>query len=258
MVARTAELPNVRRMFIPDKGHVLIEADFKGAESAVVAAECGSLELRKIMTDTKTDIHKENAEYIWGTMPPDKGLAYYRRDRLKRCVYAIQNGGKIPKITELLEGNSIWGSKFYNYWTKRFPEIEAWHSKLAMQVKVNHMLKNIWGYQCPWFDRVDVMDGQILKDAIPWVTQSTIANTTDEAIIRVDAERIPIKLQIHDALLVQVPSCDLELALQKIHSVTQISIPYPDPLIIPVTLGWSDKSWGDLQKWEPKENARIG
>lgn len=258
MVARTADLPNVRKMFIPDSGHVLIEADFKGAESMIVACECGSKELRALLMNKAFDLHKANAEYIWGPQPPDKGLAYYRRDRLKRCVYAIQNGGKEAKIAELLEGNSIWGNKFYKYWTGRFPEITRWHDRLALQVKVSRRLTNVWGFQTQWLDRVDVADASILKEAIPWVTQSTIANTTDEAIINVDAIGIDVLLQVHDALLMQVKASELESALLAIHEAMQIQVPYPDPLVIPVTIGWSEKSWGELKAWEPNANAKTG
>lgn len=247
MVARTADLPNVRKLFKPDPGYILIEGDLKGAESQVVAWECNSQEMKDLFR-SGVDIHKENAEFIWGPQPADKLIAYYRRDRLKRCVYAIQNGGKEGKITELLEGNSIWGAKFFNYWNGRFPEIKQWHQRIELKVKIEHMLTNVWGYRNPWFDRVD---GLVLNDAIPWITQSTIGITCDHCVVALDDLEIQVLIQIHDAVLMQVRESELSDALPAIHRAMSIPVPYADPLTIPVTLGWSEKNWGELNDWRP-------
>ena len=253
MVAQTADLPNVRRIFIPDPGYVLVEADQPRAEAQIVAAESGDKELRAIFQGG-IDVHTENAVFVFGPQPSDKYTAWYRRDRLKRCIYAIQNGGSAKKCGELLK-NDILGQKFYDYWTGRFPSIPKWHSKLEFDIKMRRCLENVWGFKLPWLDRTD---GNILGEAVPWITQSTIGITLDHAYIAVDELGIEVLLQVHDSLLMQVRAAELDAALPAIQSAMSIPIPYDPPLVIVPGLAVSERSWGDVVPWEANANAKTG
>jgi DNA polymerase-1 len=249
VVARTIELPNVRKLFIPDEGYLLVEVDLQRAESQVVAWESGDADLKQIF-QSGIDIHSQNAEYTYG-----QPANYYRRDRLKRCVYAIQNGGREAKVSELL-GNPILGQRFYSYWTGRFPAIQAWHRELDLHLRSG--LENIWGYKIHYTLRPG--DPLPLGEAIPWITQSTIGITINHALVAID-EQVPeaqLFYQVHDALLLQIPTRHAADLLPCIYELSRVPIPYPDPLIIPPTLQVSEKSWGEMSKWEPHANAKTG
>lgn len=240
MVARTVTLPNIRKFFVPDPGYTIVEADLQRAETQVVAWEADEPELKKIF-QSGTDVHTENARLIYGD-PVD----YYRRDRLKRCIYAIQNGAKPPKIGELLNDRAK-GVKFYNYWTGRFPKIKTWHGKLEFEIQTRRCVSNIWGYKLHWFDRIGE---SIIGDVVPWITQSTIAITINKGAVALNEnlpDEVELLLQVHDALLFQVRTERFKLLLPEIRKHLSIVVPYPDPLIIPVTMKSSEVSWGDAE-----------
>jgi DNA polymerase I len=241
MVAQTVELPNIRKFFIPDPGYYMVEGDLQRAETQIVAWEANDPELKEIFHSGR-DVHTENARFIFGDP-----VNYFRRDRLKRCIYAIQNGGKAPKIAELLE-DPYKGRKFYEYWTGRFPSIPKWHQKLETAIQVHRQIENVWGYKYHWLDRID---SNIVGHAVPWITQSTIAITINKALRAVSQiPGVELLMQVHDSLLMQVPENREFSVLSEIKKAMSIQIPYPDPLVIPVTLKYGKKSWGELEDWK--------
>lgn len=231
---------NFRKMFIPDEGFTLIEGDFERAESQVVAWESGDEELKRIFA-SGIDIHKENAEFIYG-IPSN----YYRRDKAKRCIYAIQNGGRAPKLGELLNDQAK-GHRFYEYWTGRFPAILQWHEKLMYTVETTRCLSNIWGYKNPWLDRISP---SIIGDLVPWVTQSTIGIGINKCLINIEEQvhEVQLLMQVHDSLIMQAPTDGLQDTMGRLRAAMRIVIPYDDPLVIPIDFKISETSWGDAEK----------
>jgi hypothetical protein len=55
---------------------------------------------------------------------------------------------------------------------------------------------------------------------------------------------VEILLQVHDSLMGQFESVHGAWALRRIVEESQIAIPYPDPLVIPVGIVSSKESWG--------------
>ena len=51
MVASTISLPNVKKMFIPDEGYTIIDADLEKADAQIVAWESGDEELKQIFRE---------------------------------------------------------------------------------------------------------------------------------------------------------------------------------------------------------------
>lgn len=251
MVAQTIDLPNIRRFFVPDPGYIIVEADLQRAESQVVAWETGDAELKEIF-HSGIDIHSENARLTYRT---EGKPTYYQRDRLKRCVYAIQNGGKEGRISDLLDDPAK-GKFFYQYWMGRFPAYSEFHRRIESDIISSHRLRNVWGFETHWLDRTHDASGKPSKDlvghGVPWLTQSTIALTINHAIVRCE-DNIPefqFLMQVHDSVLFQVPERDFSRLLPDLRLLLAVAIPYTDPLVIPVTLAASTKSWGDVEPVE--------
>jgi hypothetical protein len=55
-------------------------------------------------------------------------------------------------------------------------------------------------------------------------------------------------MQVHDSLVWQSPTSQFESCVSSFRSIAHtISIPYPDPLIIPVGFKYSPISWGECK-----------
>ena len=86
----------------------------------------------------------------------------------------------------------------------------------------------------------------MFNEAAAWIPQSTVAIIINHAYknIFLNLPQVDVLLQVHDSLAGQFPSSRPDLA-EAILQEASIVVPYPDPLIIPVGIKLSDKSWGD-------------
>jgi len=68
MVAQTVALPNVKKLFLPDPGYIIVDCDLAQADAQVVAWEADDDELKAIFRDPTADLHSENAKTIFGQL----------------------------------------------------------------------------------------------------------------------------------------------------------------------------------------------
>jgi DNA polymerase I len=248
----TVVLPNIRKLFVPDPGYILIDCDLAGAEAQVVAAEANDLPLLKKF-QTKVDIHKENATWKWGSaftsLSKDSNEYYIKRQACKHSVHAIHNGGH-PKAMSAHSGIKWPVSEceaFRNHWLGEHPGILTYHKRTESNLFRSRMAINRFGYRIIYFDRID----QLLQEALAWVPQSTIAEVTFRGALQLE-ERCPyveMLLQVHDSLVFQIPKDYFHTArLLEIQEALKVPVPYDPPLVIPWKLSASDKSWGDCRE----------
>jgi hypothetical protein len=113
-------------------------------------------------------------------------------------------------------------------------------------VAAKRYVENIFGYRRYYFDRPD---DAMFREAIAWLPQSTVALYINRIWMNL-FERFPhiwILLQVHDSLVGQFPTFRKEECLRQLGEASQITLPYADPLIIPVGIKTSERSWGDCE-----------
>lgn len=84
------KLPNIRKLFIPDKGYVIFDADLAGADAQVVAWEADDRDL-KAAFHAGLDIHAKNATDMFGerftSLKPESGPWKKIRKASKTAVH---------------------------------------------------------------------------------------------------------------------------------------------------------------------------
>lgn len=246
-------LPNVRKLFIPDKGYVIFDADLSGADAQVVAWEAEDEDLKSAFR-AGMKIHIKNAEDVFGdefrNAPGDhknkgtpKGKFY---DQNKRAVHAVDYGA-VPRTLHL-NPDIGWpmprAQWFYTTWFQRHPGIKEWHHRVDHSIRTTRSISNRFGYRIIYFDRID----SVFTQALAWGPQSTVAEVCFRGALKLKNECpwVEFLLQVHDSLVFQVPihRADQHDLLRK---SLEIEVPYPDPLVIPWGLAKSAKSWGDCE-----------
>jgi hypothetical protein len=92
-----------------------------------------------------------------------------------------------------------------------------------------------------------------LPELLGWLPQSTVAGVIERALVKIDTHvqagrsTIQMQIQVHDSLAGQYKTECEALELNALKELSQISIPYPDPLIIPTSIKTSRLSWGDCK-----------
>lgn len=242
MVAESIALPNIRKMFIPDEGYTIIDADLEKADAQIVAWEANDEELKQIFREGR-NLHEENAKMIFGpknfAKSSDPTSNYHKA---KQGVHAV-NYGVRPKTLAATLGITVHEADlFIKRWFGTHPRILSWHERIKRELKQYRKVKNKFGFERYYFDRVE----SIFTEALGWIPQSSVAIVTNKGLINID-KHLPaaqLLIQGHDSLVVQVPTAACPNIFDDILKEMNIEIPYDDPLVIPVSLAASNISWG--------------
>jgi len=224
--------PNIRKLFIPDPGYVIADCDLDRADAQVVAWEAEDEELKQMFREN-VDIHTENAKVL--------GVS---RKLAKMAVHAI-NYGVGPRTMAAGLGVTVKQAEFFRArWFAAHPRIKDWHRRVEMQLQTNATIYNAFGYRRIFFDRIE----GLLPQALAWVPQSTVACVINRCLVNI-REQVPeveLLLQVHDSLVMQLPYAKHRPLLRRVREAMQVTVPYPDPLVIQTSCAVSEKSWGDV------------
>lgn len=258
-------LPNIRKLFIPDPGYVMFEADLKGADGWVVAWESEEEEFKETFRKLEGKVHAHNAEAMWGS--EFTKLEGHARDfKLQECKHTVHgiHYGCSPRTTAIQRGWLVSeAERFHRRWLSLHPGVERYHNRVRESLQKNRTIFNAFGFRRVFFDRID----NCFTEALAWIPQSTVAINTYHGALQLEAKYWPeqqrpgfspsrkgtlypyegILLQTHDSInpqfhLARVPPID------EIRKTLEVVTPYPDPLVIPWDLKRSTKSWGDMVK----------
>ena len=246
-------LPNVRKLFKPDPGHIICDVDLSGADAQVVAWEAKDADLKQAFRDG-IDVHNKNGRDVFGdTYLPDKFSPRKGtfRDELKGAVHGTNYAAGVRTLSKDLGWSEANVRNFQSKWFGLHPAIREWHRRVERDLHLKRSVSNRFGNRIIYFDRPD----NLLPKGLAWIPQSTIAGTCSRGALAL-CRAVPwvtILLQVHDSIVFQTPYHRYNQAdFRLIQDILRIPIPYPDPLIIPWGLATSSTSWGDVKKvkWE--------
>lgn len=263
MVAQTMSLPNVRKLFVPDPGHLICDVDLDRADLQVVVWEAEDEDLKRQLK-MGVDLHIMNGILLEQKSPPPEDELVeshpeypehkqrYKKARVfaKAFVHGTNYGGK-ARTMSIAAGTTIHQMEIMQArWFAIHPGIQRWHDRTQHYLETRRYVENAFGYRRFYFDRIE----HLLPEALAWIPQSTVAVIINQGLANID-EHLPeveLVIQVHDSLVFQFQKRYRYTILPQIRDELLITVPYPDPLIIPVGAQLSDKSWGDCKPvdWE--------
>ena len=248
MVAQTIELPNVKKIFLPDPGFFICDSDLAQADAQVVAWDADDKPLMEFFKEAKEDpeldLHGSNARDIFGG-PPTKENPH--RSKAKAGVHAVNYDVKARTLAQTLGVTIRDAEEFIDLWFTKHPAIYDWQQRINTDLQTTRIITNRFGNRKVFFGRVD----RALPEALAWIPQSTVALVINRAWKNIEDlcdPDIQVLLQVHDSLVYQVKKLTFRQKLPLLEEAFKVSVPYDDPLVIPAGLEYSDKSWGDCQE----------
>lgn len=242
----TIELPNIRKLFIPDKGYMIFDADLAGADAQVVAAEAEDVDLLKAFKEG-LDVHTKNATDLWGDAFTnlEGGARNKKRQQCKQAVHGTNYGASARTLASILGWQQREAELFQSRWFELHPGVRDWHRRVELDLREQRIARNKFGYRIIYFDRIDAL----LPQALAWIPQSTVALTAFYGALALEKHMpmVEVLLQVHDSVVFQVPFAHAD-RFDDFKRYLTVPIPYDDPLVIAWGLSRSDKSWGDCEK----------
>ena len=222
------ELPNIRKLFVPDPGYTFFDLDLDRADLQVVVWEAEDEEMKAMLREG-VDMHVENAKLLGCT-----------RQLAKVWVHGTNYGGGPRTMAQTCGLTVHIAEKMQRLWFQARPGIKRWQDRTKAQASQG-FITNIFGYKRYLFDRLD------LPDLLAWQPQSVVGRVINTAWKRLyeEAPWIWVQLQVHDSLAGSFPTERKEEAINLLRTLSKVVIPYSDPLVIPTGLKTSELSWGE-------------
>lgn len=198
MVAANIRLPNIRKMFVPDPGYIIVDADLSGADAQVVAWEAGDERLKKAFA-AGMKIHIVNARDMWPDETNSMDNAELKESKFykwaKGGVHATNYGASYTALMTNFKWTQKRAQEFQERWFFLHPEIKELHRRYNRYLQgtqcwncdeldnitigkpcptcgshLGRTVKNRFGFRRMYFDRVDA----VLPEALAWVPQSSV------------------------------------------------------------------------------------
>lgn len=250
---------DLRRIFIPDPGHVLLEADLSQAEARVVALLSEDYELLELFG--KVDIHKLTASWIFGK-PMDKitseerflgktirhaGNYDMKKRRCAETIAVFAQKFKINvQVSEWLAGKHL--ETFHQFSSKLRG---VFHENVRQKIYYDRTLVNPFGRKRQFFER---MGEDLFKEAYAYLPQSTVSDHLKKCMLRLKQIKPDLRIcvEAHDGFLAQVPVEQVAWVKIWIRDVLETPINFEKSslgtgsLIIPCDIKTSTTNWREL------------
>jgi len=223
----------VRDTFLPDEGHIFLEADLSQAESKVVYVLSGDPELIRLaqLPSWEFDQHTYNAAQIFGIS--EKDVTKAQRDFGKKTVHGAQRGLRGKKMSDglLKDGyvvDSVECDAKLDRYLKKF-DIERYFKWVRKQMAMRRRLQNSWGRI--WDITHERFGDDLFRRGYSFLPQSEVADLLNmwglnPTVKLLDCPKyskfdvLPARVcaQIHDAILVSTPpdeAYDIATFIQK-------------------------------------------
>ena len=233
--------PIARKLFLPDEGYELFDMDLDSADLRIVVHESGCQGMKEMFSAGLKPYIEIAKEYYKDPTINRKHPRYGAFKSLCHGTNYLGHAKGIASQTGLLTHEV---ERIQRWYFDRFPEIREWQRHLRAQVQETQTVHNAWGYRRHYFDRIEEAT---MREAVAWIPQSTVGLLINRiwATFAQALPRVQILLQVHDSLVGQYLIEEAPTMRAQLQSLSQVPVPYPEPLHIPTGFKTSRTSWGD-------------
>lgn len=240
-----------RAAFIPEKGRLLLAADYSQIELRVLAHLSEDPALIDIFRRDR-DIHAETADRVFGRNAG--GTDEERRRRAKIINFSLIYGASAFSLARELETSTREAQEYIDKYYERFPGVKAYLEGLVASAASRGYAETLFGRRRPvpelkQSDRAARDAGRRIALNMP--IQGTAADIMKKAMIAAGAElgrralAARMILQVHDELVFEAPEKERSILDGLVRNVMESACPgFRVPL--KVSLGWG-ASWAEAK-----------
>jgi DNA polymerase I-like protein with 3'-5' exonuclease and polymerase domains len=252
--------PQWKQCFIADEGMLMWAADYSQIEARIVAYLADDEHAIKIFEDPKGDIHRGNAELIYGK--PAAEVSELERYVAKTTVHALNYGVRENTLFKSMNKRAletgIWIDKrtairVRQIYLTKFDKVVRWQEKVWEEGRKSRKMVNCFGRRRLFTGPVTgPLAEHTKKEMLAFGPQSAVPDLLNKALIDL-SENPPVpgfevQLNIHDALMGQGPEDSAETWVPAIRRA--MGIPFTvngHEVRIPVDIKVG-KRWSEMKK----------
>ena len=232
---RTPLGSELRRMFVPERGNVLVDADYSQIELRLLAHIAGDETMRQAFLSGE-DIHTVTASQVFGV--PTEAVTKQMRSHAKAVNFGIVYGISAFSLAQDI-GVSVYEAKEYiqNY-LDRFSGVRRYMTEIVEKAKAQGYVETLMHRRR---DLPELTASNFAtrsfgeRVALNMPIQGTAADVMKLAMVRVhdrlrrEVPEAKLLLQVHDELIVECPEAIAEqaarLLTEEMEGVMQLSVP---------------------------------
>lgn len=198
-ITRTkAGLPDIRRLFLPDSGKVIVQSDYSQAELRCIAQFSQDPELLRIYNED-LDLHSIVAERFYGENFTDEERVYS-----KIMNFGVAYGQGAGTFQEKNDIPYHQAEKFIEWWWGYFKAVAKWKQTVVKEMKTGRVLSPFGRVRRFHLLTKENLNASI-REAVNFVPQSTAGDLTLRSVIllakEIDWKKASIVLTVHDNIL---------------------------------------------------------
>ncbi len=248
---RTEEGRRIREAFIPEKGNVLVSADYSQIELRLLAHVADIPQLKQAFADG-VDIHARTASEMFGV--PVEGMPKEVRNNAKAInfgiIYGISAFGLARNLGIARDEAAAYIKKYF----ERFPGIRDYMEETKTFARANGYVKTIFGRRI-WVKGIQSKNpserafGE--RQSINAPLQGAAADIIRRAMVRIPPAlarsglKSRLLLQVHDELVFEAPKAEADTLCKLAKDVMEAA---PEPaaiLSVPLTVeAKAGATWG--------------
>ena len=240
----------IRAAFVPADGNVLLSADYSQIELRLMAHFSEDPLLLKAYRE-HVDIHTLTASEVFGV--PIDSMDKVTRNRAKAVNFGIVYGISPFGLAQQLNIAPAEARIYIDRYFERYSGVKVFIEQTLEQVRQTQSVRTLFGRVRPIPDIVSRnanMRGFSERTAINTPLQGTAADLIKLAMIRIARElreqklRTRMVLQVHDELVFDVPTEEVEEVRERVRQAMEQVIALKVPIIADVSVG---PNWRDLK-----------
>ena len=240
----------IRKVFVPKVGCVLVDADYSQIELRILAHMSGDQRLIDAYRDAE-DIHRLTASQVFH-VPLEEVTPQLRRNA-KAVNFGIVYGISAFGLSEDLSISRKEANEYIHKYFETYPDVKRFLDRLVAEGKEKGYVTTIFGRRrpIPELKSANFMQRAFgERVAMNSPIQGTAADIMKIAMIRVDRAlreeglKSRIILQVHDELLIEAPAAEAEKAAEILRREMSGAAEFSVPLEVDVNTG---DSWFDTK-----------
>ncbi len=245
---KTAEGRRIREAFVPEKGNILISADYSQIELRIMAHLSDDKNLTYAFNND-IDVHSSTAAEVFGVSIED--VSQDQRRSAKAINFGLMYGMSAFGLTRQLGIPRGEAQEYLDTYFARYTGVRDYMDNIKLKAKEDKFVETIMGRRL-YLNEINAANGlrrqAAERAAINAPLQGSAADIIKKAMLDIDdlilneMPEVKMIMQVHDELVFECPKDNADIVMQKMKSTMEQTIELNIPLIADAAIG---KNWNE-------------
>ena len=242
---KTAEGRRIREAFIPEKGNILISADYSQIELRIMAHLSDDKNLTHAFNND-IDVHSSTAAEVFGVSIED--VSQDQRRSAKAINFGLMYGMSAFGLTRQLGIPRGEAQEYLDTYFARYTGVRDYMDNIKAKAKEDKFVETIMGRRL-YLNEINAANGlrrqAAERAAINAPLQGSAADIIKKAMLDIDQlllnemQEVKMIMQVHDELVFECPKDNADMVMQKMKDTMEKTVKLNIPLIAEAAIGYN-------------------